>query len=51
MSETDKTFYSIDCYKTILINVQLLSGDRDLSFLYHYTGFKWLKSKFMHSIN
>ena len=29
MSETDKTFYSIGCYKTILINAQLMSGARD----------------------
>ena len=29
MSETDKTFYSIGCYKTIPINAQLMSGARD----------------------
>ena len=51
MSETDKTFYSIGCYKTILINAQLMSGARTPTFLYHYAGFKWLKSEFIHSIN
>ena len=29
MSETDKKFYSIGCYKTILINAQLMPEDRD----------------------
>ena len=51
MSETDKTFYSIGCYKTILINAQLISELGTPNSLHHYTDFKQLKSKFIHSIN
>ena len=57
MSETDKTFYSIGCYKTILINAQLMSGARD-PFLYtvlteqtfnsYFMGFEWMKIGFLH---